>query len=117
MVLVIGGVYLCVMLRVQLNILAGFLYHHQDAASLQPNNNIKYGKISQQMQEKFMSINSHFVQQGRYQISSCEFNLIGHAFCPQVLRAFAPLSVMLLNLLLTTLSYINSCVCQSCKAC
>ena len=68
MVLVIGGVYLCVMLRVQLNILAGFLYHHQEAASLQPNNNIKYGKISQQMQEKFLSINNHFVQQGRFRI-------------------------------------------------
>ena len=68
MVLVIGGVYLCVMLRVQLNILAGFLYHHQEPASLQPNNNIKYGKISQQMQEKFLSINNHFVQQGRPRI-------------------------------------------------
>ena len=65
LVLVIGGVYLCVMLRIQLNILAGFLYHHQENASLQPNNNIKYGTISQQIQEKFLSINNHFVQHGR----------------------------------------------------
>ena len=64
MVLVIGGVYLCVMLRIQLNILAGFLFHHQD--NRQPNNNIKYGMISQQIQEKFLSINNHFVQQGRW---------------------------------------------------
>ena len=63
--LVIGGVYLCVMLRIQLNILAGFLYHHQENASLQPNNNIKYGTISQQIQENFLSINNHFVQHGR----------------------------------------------------
>ena len=64
LVLVIGGVYLCVMLRIQLNILAGFLYHHQENVSLQPNNNIKYGTISQQIQEKFLSINNHFVQHG-----------------------------------------------------
>ena len=65
LVLVVGGVYLCVMLRVQLNILAGYLHHQETAAaSAQHNNNIKSGSISHQMQELFLSVCNNFVTQG-----------------------------------------------------
>ena len=61
-----GGVYLCVMLRVQLNILAGYLHHQETAASAQHNNNIKSDSISHQMQELFLSVCNNFVTQGTY---------------------------------------------------
>ena len=67
LVVVVGGVYLCVMLRVQLNILAGYLHHQETAAaSAQHNNNIKSGSISHQMQELFLSVCNNFVTQGTH---------------------------------------------------
>ena len=70
LVLVVGGVYLCVMLRVQLNILAGYLHHQETAAaSAQHNNNIKSGSISHQMQELFLSVCNNFVTQGTFKIT------------------------------------------------
>ena len=97
LVLVMGGVYLGVMLRVQLNILAGYLYHQEDSAAQQPNNNIKFGKISQQIQEKFLSINNHFVQHGRWQRGFFCI-LMPTIIDMQVLRDCVPLSAMLLYL-------------------
>ena len=74
LVVVVGGVYLCVMLRVQLNILAGYLHHQETAAaSAQHNNNIKSGSISHQMQELFLSVCNNFVTQGVYLQSSICF--------------------------------------------
>ena len=84
-VLVLSGVYLCVMLRVQLNILAGYLYDQQissTAGSLSVmyimyeltvtvllgtphlNNNTKLDKLSTEIQEKFLSICNNFVSEG-----------------------------------------------------
>jgi len=67
-VLVIGGVYLSVMLRIQLNILAGYLYEQEVAggSNLLNNNHkdVKNGRISSTVQEKFLNICTHFVSEG-----------------------------------------------------
>ena len=65
LVLVIGGVYLSVMLRVQLNILAGYLYQQQQQQS-NHNNNIKNGSLSKDVQENFVSICHNFVSSGNF---------------------------------------------------
>lgn len=59
-VLVVGGVYLAVMVRIQLNILAGYLFNNEPMA----NNNIKMGSVSREVQEKFLSICNNFVSLG-----------------------------------------------------
>jgi len=66
-VLVLSGVYLCVMLRVQLNILAGYLYDQQiscTAGTPHLNNNTKLHKLSTELQENFLSICNNFVSEG-----------------------------------------------------
>eukprot|EP00092_Neocalanus_flemingeri_P017610 GFUD01019052.1.p1 GENE.GFUD01019052.1~~GFUD01019052.1.p1 ORF type:complete len:405 (+),score=96.76 GFUD01019052.1:382-1596(+) len=66
-VLVVGGVYLSVMLRTQLNILAGYLYEQEIAGGpslLNNNQDIKNGKISNELQEKFLNICTYFVTEG-----------------------------------------------------
>ena len=62
---VVGGVYLSIMVRIQLNILAGYLFHQESVS----NNNIKLGTFSKELQEKFLSICNHFVTEGRFEIS------------------------------------------------
>jgi len=67
-VLVVGGVYLSVMLRTQLNILAGYLYEQEISGgpSLLNNNHtdIQKGKFSSDLQEKFLNICTYFVSEG-----------------------------------------------------
>jgi peroxin-3 len=67
-VLVVGGVYLSVMLRAQLNILAGYLYGQELAGgpNIVNNNNldIQKGKFSSELQEKFLNICTYFVSEG-----------------------------------------------------
>lgn len=67
-VLVVGGVYLSVMLRTQLNILAGYLYQQEIAGgpNLLNNNHVdvQKGKISNDLQEKFLNICTFFVSEG-----------------------------------------------------
>jgi len=74
-VLVIGGVYLSVMLRIQLNILAGYLYEQEIAGgpNLLNNNHkdIKKGKISSILQEKFLNICTYFVSEGVGKLCLC----------------------------------------------
>lgn len=65
-VLILGGVYLAVMIRVQLNILAGYLYV-QEIAGQPPalnNNRDQKPKISVTLQEKFLNICTLFVSEG-----------------------------------------------------
>ena len=79
-VLVVAGVYLSLMVRIQLNILAGYIYKHQMGVQ-QVNNNIKNGIVSHLVQEAYLSICNNFVSSGRkifneiskrtYQISLC----------------------------------------------
>ena len=59
--MVVGGVYLSIMVRIQLNILAGYLFHQESGS----NNNFKMGTISKELQEKFLSICNHFVTEGK----------------------------------------------------
>jgi len=79
-VLVIGGVYLSAILRIQLNILAGYLYEQEIAAgSLMLNNNtadIKKGKISSNLQEKFLNICTYFVTEGVEKLCSIVVNVV-----------------------------------------
>jgi len=65
-VLIVGGVYLAVMIRVQLNILAGYLYVQEIAGQPQALNNNREvkPKISVMMQEKFLNICTNFVSEG-----------------------------------------------------
>jgi len=69
LVLVVAGVYLALVLRVQLNILAGYLYQ-QEATN---NNNIKMVIMTREIQEKFLSISNNFVNTGVK-------NLCGHVY-------------------------------------
>jgi len=65
LVLVLGGVFISVMLRIQLNVLAGHLYDQQlsgQARSL--NNNADKSAISTKVQEKFLNSSTHFVSEG-----------------------------------------------------
>jgi len=68
LVLVVGGVYLSVMLRTQLNILAGYLYEQEISGGPNLLNNnqvdVKKGKISSELQEKFLNICTYFVSEG-----------------------------------------------------
>merc|ERR1719150_3489382 len=66
-ILVLSGVYLCVMLRVQLNILAGYLYDQQTSSTAgtpHTNNNTQLDKLNSEIQEKFLSICNNFVCEG-----------------------------------------------------
>ena len=89
-VLVLSGVYLCIMLRVQLNILAGYLFDQQISSTAgissfviteqvdlmtslgtpQLNNNNKLQKLSTELQEKFLSICNNFVSEGVGRLSA-----------------------------------------------
>jgi len=62
-VLVVAGVYLSLMVRIQLNILAGYIYKHQMGVQ-QVNNNIKNGIVSHLVQEAYLSICNNFVSSG-----------------------------------------------------
>ena len=54
-----------VMLRIQLNILAGYLYEQEIACVPHlVNNNIQKGKFSSELQEKFLNICTYFVSEG-----------------------------------------------------
>lgn len=70
-VLILGGVYLAVMTRVQLNILAGYLYVQEIAGQPQALNNNRElkPKISVNLQEKFLNICTHFVSEGIEKLS------------------------------------------------
>ena len=63
--MVVGGVYLSIMVRIQLNILAGYLFHQESVS----NNNLKLGTFSKELQEKFLSICNYFVTEGMCRIS------------------------------------------------
>jgi len=64
--LVVGGVFLSVMIRVQLNILAGYLYVQEIDGQPQSLNNNREHKpnISVTVQEKFLNICTYFVSEG-----------------------------------------------------
>lgn len=66
LVLVLGGVFISVMLRVQLNVLAGHLYDQQLSGQASPLNNNKADKpvISTKVQEKFLNSCTHFLSEG-----------------------------------------------------
>ena len=73
-VLVVAGVYLSLMVRIQLNILAGYIYQHQLGVQ-QVNNNIKNGIISHLVQEAYLSICNNFVTSGNEIFLMTYFNL------------------------------------------
>jgi len=76
-VLVVGGVYLSVMIRAQLNILAGYLYEQEVAGSPNlVNNNIQKGKFSSVLQEKFLNICTYFVSDGISKLCSCVSEIV-----------------------------------------
>jgi len=66
LVLVVGGVYMSVILRVQLNILAGNLFERELSRGvfIPPTPNQGMNQISIKVQEKFLNICSHFVADG-----------------------------------------------------
>jgi len=77
-VLVVGGVYLSVMIRAQLNILAGYLYEQEIAGAPNNlvNNNIQKGKFSSVLQEKFLNICTYFVSEGITKLCSCVSEIV-----------------------------------------
>jgi len=76
-VLVVGGVYLSVMLRIQLNILAGYLYEQEIACVPHlVNNNIQKGKFSSELQEKFLNICTYFVSEGVAKVCSSVSDIV-----------------------------------------
>jgi len=78
-VLVVGGVYLSVMLRTQLNVLAGYLYEQEIAGGPHLNNNqvcVKTGKISSELQEKYLNICTHFVSEGVGQLCNAVSDIV-----------------------------------------
>jgi len=66
---VIGGVYISIMVRMQLNILAGYLYKQQLTTLQNPttsenNNDVSKQKISSKLQEKYLDVCTQFVSEG-----------------------------------------------------
>jgi len=91
-VLVIGGVYLSVMIRVQLNILAGYLYVQEIAGQPQSLNNNRElkPKICVAIQEKYLNICTQFVSEGVEKlcagVSECVKRLTNHLNLKDIMK-------------------------------
>jgi len=79
--LILSGVYISILLRTQLNILAGYLYRHQmDALNNlhqnYNNNSANKKNISSKLQEKYLDISTRFISEGIQRLLSDLSNIV-----------------------------------------